>query len=37
VNTVEWHRANLMTKLDAHNVAELIRHAQQKGLTDMGT
>lgn len=33
-NTVEWHRANLMNKLGAHNVAELIRRAQQQGLID---
>lgn len=33
-NTVEWHRANLMSKLGVHNVAELIRRVQQQGLID---
>jgi two-component system nitrate/nitrite response regulator NarL len=32
VNTVNWHRTNLMTKVGAHNVAELIRYAQQNRL-----
>jgi DNA-binding NarL/FixJ family response regulator len=32
VKTVEWHRNNLMSKLDAHNAAELVRIALQSGL-----
>ena len=32
VKTVEWHRSNLMSKLDAHNAAELVRIALQCGL-----
>lgn len=34
VKTVEWHRANLMSKLDAHSVADLVRYALQRGLVD---
>lgn len=34
VNTVVWHRANLMNKAGAHNVAELIGYAHQHGLVD---
>jgi DNA-binding NarL/FixJ family response regulator len=33
VKTVEWHRANLMSKLDAHTVADLVRYALEHGLT----
>jgi DNA-binding NarL/FixJ family response regulator len=36
VKTVEWHRSNLMSKLDAHNAAELVRIALQYGLVDDG-
>ena len=25
VKTVEWHRANLMSKLDVHSIADLVR------------
>lgn len=32
VKTVEWHRGNLMSKLGAHNAAELVRLALQRGL-----
>lgn len=32
VKTVEWHRANVMSKLNAHSVAELVRYAIQLGL-----
>jgi two-component system, NarL family, response regulator NreC len=32
VKTVEWHRNNLMSKLDVHNAAELVRLALQHGL-----
>jgi two-component system response regulator NreC len=32
VKTVEWHRNNLMSKLDVHNAAELVRFALQHGL-----
>ena len=34
VKTVEWHRANLMSKLDAHTVADLVRYAIEHGLTE---
>ena len=34
VKTVEWHRSNLMSKLDAHNAAELVRIALHYGLVD---
>jgi DNA-binding NarL/FixJ family response regulator len=30
--TVEFHRANLMAKLGATNLAELLAHARQRGL-----
>ena len=32
IKTVEWHRANLMSKLDTHSVADLVRYALQHGL-----
>ncbi len=32
VKTVEWHRNNLMSKLNAHNAAELVHVALQRGL-----
>jgi two-component system response regulator NreC len=32
IKTVEWHRSNLMSKLDVHNAAELVRFALQQGL-----
>jgi len=32
VKTVEWHRTNLMSKLDLHTVADLVRYALQQGL-----
>lgn len=31
-NTVDRHRSNIMTKLDLHNKAELVRYAVRKGL-----
>ncbi len=34
VKTVDWHRANLMSKLDLHTVADLVRYAFQNGLAD---
>jgi DNA-binding NarL/FixJ family response regulator len=34
VKTVEFHRARLMTKLNARSVAELTRYAMQQGLVD---
>ena len=34
VKTVEWHRNNLMSKLDVHNVAGLVRYAFQHGLVE---
>ena len=32
IKTVEWHRSNLMSKLNVHNAAELVRTALQRGL-----
>ncbi|MFW8696440.1 LuxR C-terminal-related transcriptional regulator [Mesorhizobium japonicum] len=32
IKTVETHRLNLMRKLDAHNVAELVNWAWRLGL-----
>jgi two-component system nitrate/nitrite response regulator NarL len=34
IKTVEWHRANLMSKLDAHTAADLVRYAMEHGLTE---
>jgi DNA-binding NarL/FixJ family response regulator len=34
VKTVEWHRANLMSKLNVHSVAELVSYAIRHGLAD---
>jgi DNA-binding NarL/FixJ family response regulator len=34
VKTVEWHRANLMSKLNAHTVADLVRYAMEHNLTE---
>lgn len=34
LKTVETHRLNLMRKLNAHNVAELVHWARRLGLTD---
>jgi two-component system response regulator NreC len=36
VNTVVWHRANLMSKTGVHNVAELVSYAYQHGLVEAG-
>lgn len=33
--TVEHHRANIMSKLDVHNMVELVRYAARLGLVDM--
>lgn len=30
--TVDWHRTNLMRKLDVHNLAELVHYAYEHGL-----
>lgn len=32
IKTVEWHRNNLMSKLNVHNSAQLVRVALQSGL-----
>lgn len=32
VKTVEWHRANFMSKLDVHGVADLMHYAMEHGL-----
>ncbi len=34
VRTVDWHRSNLMTKLEVRSVAELVRYAIQNRLVD---
>lgn len=34
VKTVEWHRMNLMSKLDVHTVADLVRYALRHGLVE---
>lgn len=34
IKTIEWHRSNLMRKLDTHGVADLVRYALQHGLVD---
>jgi len=34
VKTVEWHRTNLMSKLDVHNAVELVRYALEHGLLE---
>ena len=35
VKTVEKHRANVMRKLELHNLAEVIKYAIRKGLIDV--
>jgi DNA-binding NarL/FixJ family response regulator len=35
VKTVESHRANLMNRLEIHDVAGLVRYAIRIGLVDM--
>jgi DNA-binding NarL/FixJ family response regulator len=32
VKTVDWHRSNLMSKLDAHSAADLVRYVLEHGL-----
>jgi DNA-binding CsgD family transcriptional regulator len=34
VKTVDWHRTNLMKKLDIHTVAGLVRYALLHGLIE---
>ena len=34
IKTVEWHRSNLMSKLDTHGVADLVRYAIEHGLAE---
>ncbi len=34
VKTVEWHRSNLMSKLDVHSIADLVRYALEHELTE---
>jgi two-component system response regulator NreC len=36
VKTVEWHRANLMSKLDVHSIADLVRYAMEHELVGKG-
>ena len=35
VKTVETHRKNIMTKLNIHNVPELVKYAIREGLTEL--
>ena len=35
IKTVETHRANIMTKLDIHSIAELTKYAIREGLTTL--
>jgi DNA-binding NarL/FixJ family response regulator len=35
VKTVEFHRGRIMTKLGAHNVADLMRYAVQSGIVSV--
>jgi two-component system response regulator NreC len=37
IKTVEWHRANLMSKLDIHSVVDLVRYAMEHELADKTT
>jgi DNA-binding NarL/FixJ family response regulator len=32
INTVVWHRSNIMEKLNVHNVADLVRYAIKEGI-----
>ena len=34
VKTVEWHRSNLMSKLDVHSIADLVRYALEHELAE---
>jgi DNA-binding NarL/FixJ family response regulator len=34
VKTVDWHRTNLMSKLDLHSVADLVRYALHNNLVE---
>ena len=34
VKTVDWHRVNLMSKLDLHTVADLVRYALHTGIAE---
>lgn len=34
VKTVEWHRSNLMSKLDLHSIADLVRYALEHELIE---
>ena len=36
IKTVEWHRSNLMSKLDVHSVADLVRYAIEHEMMDKG-
>ncbi len=36
IKTVEFHRANLMTKMGARNVADLVREALRHGIVENG-
>ncbi|MGE5262518.1 MAG: response regulator [Acidobacteriota bacterium] len=34
IKTVEWHRSNLMSKLDVHSIADLVRYAMEHELAE---
>jgi DNA-binding NarL/FixJ family response regulator len=34
VKTVDWHRMNIMSKLNLHNVVDLVRYAIKSGLVE---
>lgn len=36
IKTIEWHRSNLMNKLDTHGVADLVRYALEHNLIEEG-
>ena len=35
INTVNFHRKNMMKKLDIHNQADLVRYALKEGISEL--